>query len=115
MCSATESLSIEDKLSTDDFTLEISVRIVGSQTQTPSKNVIIQHDRQDREEVARKALEISPPFEMNGCGFDAAKYPQRFQMNIYVSDEVKMKNMEIRSKQENYFYDEKDRSKYFNS
>jgi len=38
-----------------------------------------------------------------------------FQMNIYVSDEVKMKNMEIRSKQENYFYDEKDRSKYFNS
>jgi hypothetical protein len=38
-----------------------------------------------------------------------------FQVNIYVSDELEMKNMEICSKQENYFCDEKDRSKYFNS
>jgi hypothetical protein len=103
MCNATENLSIEDKLSTDDFTLEINVRIVGSQTQTPSKNAILQHDRPDRKEVARKAFEMSPPFKMNGRGFDAAKSPQRFQMNIDVSDEFKMKNMEIRSKQENYF------------
>jgi hypothetical protein len=38
------SLFIEDQLSTDDFTLEISIKIVGSQTQTPSKNVILQHE-----------------------------------------------------------------------
>jgi hypothetical protein len=48
--------------------------------------------------VARKALEISPPFEVNGCGFDVAEYTQSwlsetswFQMNIYVLGEVKVK------------------------